>query len=62
MSLADKVKVVNMLGDKLSQTEIATRFEILELQVSRIAKNQYDMTILIENGSALIKMLMLRRH
>lgn len=45
LSLADKVKVVNMLGDKLTQTEIATRLGILLFHNGRVfitLRNRYS--------------------
>ena len=45
LSLADKVKVVNMLGDKLTQTEIATRLRILLVHNGRVfitLRNRYS--------------------
>ena len=40
LPLSDKVKVVNMLKEKQSQTEIARKLGISQSQVSRLAKNQ----------------------
>jgi len=45
LSLADKVKVVNMFGDKLTQTEIATRLGILLFHNGRVfitLRNRYS--------------------
>lgn len=45
LALADKVKVVQMLGENKSQTEIAANLGISQSQVSRIAKNQQQILI-----------------
>jgi len=42
LALSEHVKVINMLNDKMSQTEIAAKFGISQSQVSRIAKNQQE--------------------
>ena len=46
LALADKVKVVQMLGENKSQTEIAANLGISQSQVSRIAKNEQEIILI----------------